>query len=92
MLPVTDSAQLPFRCLMCGNPVSREPDLCSTHCRAEADLELRSNRARIIELRRGRNLGQQGNREIRGIFDRNAELLHALIDSASPVRPYASTS
>lgn len=84
MFGTTGSTRATYRCAICRAPASREPDLCSPHCRAEADLELRRNRARVRELRRGLHVAPDEGRELRGIYDRNAELLHALIDPAPP--------
>lgn len=69
-------------CLMCGAATENDPGLCSTHCRAEADMELRRNRARMQQLRRpGGPTGHHG-RELRGLLDRNATLDLAIINSA----------
>lgn len=84
MSGTTGSTEATYRCTICGAPADREPGMCSPHCRVEADLELRRNRARMHELRRGLHVSPDDGRELRGIYDRNAELVHALINSVPP--------
>lgn len=79
----TTSTSTGAACLVCGTPTDRDPGLCSTHCRAEADLELRRNRDRLRELRRGGDTTGPGGREIRGLLDRNAALDLAIIETGA---------
>lgn len=75
-------------CLVCGGSTETDPGLCSTHCRAEADLEIRHNRRRLRELRQAGDANGRHGREIRGILDRNATLDLALINSAASLRSH----
>lgn len=75
-----------FRCLVCGGPTSDAPSLCSSHCRAEADLELRAARARIKVLQQSSS-DPEASRELRGLLDRSSELNWAILNSAPPIEP-----
>lgn len=68
-------------CMTCGALTRPGAGLCSTHCRAEADLELRRNRALARELRRGLHVIAKHRLELRRLDDRNAELQEALVAS-----------
>ena len=85
MFVTAGSTKSAYGCAVCEAPVESEPTVCSSQCRAEADLELRRNRARIRELRRGLHVAPAEGRELRGIYDRNAELLHALLEWVPPL-------
>lgn len=71
---------LDTRCVICGNATRHEPQVCSERCRLEAEDEMRRNRERIRRIRRGRSLTGSQARELRGLFDRTAELGAAIAD------------
>lgn len=73
-----------YPCIVCGEPTADHPGCCSTPCKAQADLEIRRNRARIVELRRGAS-SPDGSDEQQALVDRNAELEAALVNSAPPL-------
>lgn len=72
-------------CLSCGAP-GPASGLCSTHCRVEADLEVRRIRARARYLRRRPQILAKDRFELRSLDDRNAELQEALVASAPQLR------
>lgn len=79
MMASRSGADPAYRCLICGHAMERDVGLCSTHCRADADMELRHNRRLRVQLRHSDG---HGSREVRRLLERDADLRLALLNSA----------